>query len=76
MANTWNDAVVEVRKKSVLVIGPNEQLEPKPSPGMYNYLVRTLGIPTTDILVYEDSDTGKKAAELAGLELKMITHRC
>jgi beta-phosphoglucomutase-like phosphatase (HAD superfamily) len=64
------------RLSPVLVIGPNEQLRPKPFPDMYNHLVRTLGIPSTDMLVYEDSNTGKKAAEIAGLEIKMITHRC
>jgi len=60
----------------VTVIGPNEQLLPKPSPDMYNYLVRTLEIPATDILVYEDSEVARRAAQLARLELKMISYRC
>jgi len=60
----------------VLVIGPDERLQPKPSPDMYNYLVRTLEIPATDIIVYEDSEVGRMAAELASLEIKMIKHRC
>ncbi len=60
----------------VIVIGPNGDLHPKPSPDMYNYLVNVTKIPASEILVFEDSEIGREAAELAGLEIRMISHRC
>lgn len=60
----------------VVVIGPDKDLLPKPSPDMYNHLVINMRIPASQILVLEDSEIGKRAAELASLEVKMISHRC
>lgn len=58
------------------IIGPSDKLQPKPSPDMYLHLIESLKISCDDVLVYEDSDIGKKAAEQAGLKVKMIEHRC
>ena len=60
----------------VAIIGPNKGLFPKPSPDMYNHLVSNMRIRASEILVLEDSEIGKNAAELAGLEVRMISHRC
>jgi len=36
----------------ICIIGPTTKLQPKPSPDMYVFLVKLLGISRTDILVY------------------------
>lgn len=60
----------------VVVIGPDKDVRPKPSPDMYIHLVNIMKIPASEILVFEDSEIGKIAAELAGIEVRMISHRC
>jgi len=60
----------------ISIIGPSDKLKPKPSPDMYLYLIESLRISCSNVLVYEDSDIGRVAAENAGLEVKTIEHRC
>lgn len=50
----------------------DEVRKPKPKPQMYKKLVKKLGLKKKEVLVFEDSVTGAKAANKAGLDVAII----
>jgi beta-phosphoglucomutase-like phosphatase (HAD superfamily) len=62
--------------KPIKTIGPTSTLRPKPAPDMYIHLMKELDYTPSEILVFEDSETGITSAKLAGLQVIQVDHRC
>lgn len=77
-SNSWLAALEEKLtltgfREHFAVLQASDTVEhPKPAPDMYAAAAAALGIPPADVLAFEDSATGARAAREAGLRLIVI----
>jgi beta-phosphoglucomutase len=56
--------------------GPDANTSPKPNPALYVNAMNYFGASPENTLVFEDSKDGMRAAQLAGLQVKVTKHLC
>ena len=77
-SNSWLAALEEkltlsgLREHFTVLEASDTVASPKPAPDMYAAAAAALGIPVQDVLAFEDSATGARAARDAGLRLIAI----
>ncbi len=58
------------------IVGPNQDLLPKPSADMYRFILNRYKIQANQAIAIEDSEIGLRSARLAGLNAFQISHFC
>ncbi len=58
------------------IVGPNQDLRPKPAADMYRFILNRYRIPTNQAIAIEDSKIGLQSASLSGLNTFQIPHFC